>query len=72
MAPMWLYAIIPIPSIIAAIGFLIYESYAAKKASDNIDHSAHFYGAIFGVLFMVAIYPQVIGIFIERLSNLPF
>ena len=41
---------IPIPAFIFGILYLSYEAYSAKKASDNIGHDAHFWGAIYGVI----------------------
>ncbi|MEL6989151.1 MAG: rhomboid family intramembrane serine protease, partial [Bacteroidota bacterium] len=45
-----LYFIIPIPFILAGILYLVYSAWAEKKASGKIDHSAHFYGAVLGIL----------------------
>jgi len=66
-ATLLLYAIIPIPAILAAIGFVAYEYYADKKLEDNIGHSAHLLGAIYGVLFMLIVYPDMWNIFYHRL-----
>lgn len=49
---------IPIPSPVFGILYLIYSAYMSKKAQDNIGHSAHFWGAIFGVVFTIIIKPQ--------------
>lgn len=68
---LWLYAIIPIPAIIAGVGYLIYSSWASKNQHDRIDHLAHFYGALFGVLFVVIAHPQIVSDFIARVSDLP-
>ena len=35
--------------------YLIASSYMGKKGRDNINHSAHFWGAIFGVVFVIAL-----------------
>ena len=70
--PIYLYAIIPIYSILAGIAYLWYSSWASKNSRDNIDHSAHFYGAVYGVLFMIIAAPGLIPYFIERLLDFPF
>lgn len=44
---------IPIPSPIFAILYLVYCWYAAKNAQDNINHDAHLWGALAGVLFTI-------------------
>ena len=68
-----LYGIIPIWSIVAGVAFLIYSQYAAKKGGDNIDHTAHFYGALAMPIMLIALRPGLIGHFIEMLTtNRPF
>lgn len=69
---LYLYGIIPIPAILAGIGILWYSSWASKHQQDNIDHLAHFAGALFGVLFVIALKPWVASYFLQEVSNLPF
>ncbi len=57
---------IDIPGFIFGFFYLWYESYAAKNMNDNIGHDTHFYGAIFGVLFVVALKPFLIPAFFEQ------
>lgn len=49
---------IPIPGIIAAVGYLVYSAYMSKKGVDNVNHDAHFYGAVFGFLFTLIVAPD--------------
>lgn len=60
----------PVPGIVLAVGYLFYSSYMGKRGGDNIGHDAHFYGAVFGVIFMlIATYiqePQMLDMFLER------
>ena len=44
---------IPIPGYIFALIYLAFSWYMAKRGGDNIGHSAHLYGALFGVLYVV-------------------
>lgn len=64
-----LFFIIPIPSILLGVGYLIYSSYAAKNGQSKIDHVAHFYGAIFGVAFLWIAKPKMISHFFNTLIN---
>lgn len=64
---LYLYAIIPIPGIIAGVLYLWYSSYASKNVRDRIDHEAHFYGALFGVVFMLLLKPSLASNFIRSL-----
>lgn len=65
--PLYLYGIIPIPGIIAGILYLWYSSYAGKNVKDRIDHDAHFYGALVGILLMVILKPSVLSTFFQKL-----
>lgn len=59
---------IPIPGIIAGFLYLGYSQYMSKKGKDNINHDAHFLGAIFGFIFPVFIDPGLIKLFIQQLG----
>ncbi len=52
---LYLYFAIPLPSFVFGIGYLWYEAYMDKRGGDRIAHDAHFWGAIFGVAFMIAL-----------------
>ena len=58
-----------IPGFIFGILFLIYSYYQGRKMSDNINHDAHFYGAVFGIIFGIAIEPGVIVSFFDQILN---
>ncbi len=64
--------IIPIPFILYAVGYIAYSAYMDKKGGDNIGHSAHLYGALFGIAFMLVAYPESFKIFIEQLKHPKF
>ncbi|MBU0696822.1 MAG: rhomboid family intramembrane serine protease, partial [Bacteroidetes bacterium] len=59
----------PIPAVVFGVLYLIYSSYAARKSNDGINHDAHFYGAVTGILITFILYPQVIQIFLSKLSG---
>jgi membrane associated rhomboid family serine protease len=65
----YLYGIIGLPGILLGAIYLGYSYYMSKKQNDNINHEAHFYGAVYGVLFTLALKPKVINIFIYELVN---
>lgn len=64
-----LFIPIGIPGFILGVLFLIYAYYQAKSNRDNINHSAHFYGALFGVVFCILLHPQVIPRFFYALTH---
>ena len=51
---LYLFLAVPVPAALYAVGYLAYTWWAAKHAHDNINHDAHFDGAIIGMLFIVA------------------
>jgi membrane associated rhomboid family serine protease len=65
-----LYGIIPFKAIIGGIGYLIYSSWASSNRNDGTDHSAHFYGAVYGILFMIILYPPSISRFLSEMQNI--
>src|SRR5690606_23836602 len=68
-----LYGIICMPGIVLGILYLIYSYYEAKKSRDNVNHSAHFYGAVVGVVLGLILVPEAASGFMnEILTNLPF
>lgn len=60
---------IPIPAPIFAVLYLVYCTVAARKSQDNINHSAHFWGAVAGLLLTIIIFPGVVGYFFSALSG---
>ncbi|MFW6370390.1 MAG: rhomboid family intramembrane serine protease [Bacteroidota bacterium] len=67
---LYLFAIVPIPGIIFAVGYLIYSYQMGKRRSDNIAHDAHFLGAVFGFVFPIILKPELFRQFIEHLPNI--
>jgi membrane associated rhomboid family serine protease len=58
---------ISIPPIIFGVLYLVYTAYAAKKGNDNIGHDAHFFGAIFGFLFLIVLKPTLFLEFVDKI-----
>jgi len=64
--------ILPIPFGIPAFIFgglyMFYSFYMARNSNDNIGHDAHLFGAVFGIVFIIAIYPQSLQNFIAQVQ----
>ncbi|MDT3741202.1 MAG: rhomboid family intramembrane serine protease [Candidatus Kapabacteria bacterium] len=56
---------IPMPAYIFAVLYLVWSYFAAKKANDMINHEAHFWGALAGVIFMLILIPGIMQHFIN-------
>lgn len=59
---------IPIPGFIFGPLYLWYSSYEAQRGRDNIDHIAHFYGAVFGFLFPLVFSPGLLVHFFRQMT----
>jgi membrane associated rhomboid family serine protease len=46
-----------IPSILFGVLYLAYEAYMAKRGMGNVNHNAHIFGAIYGLVFAFLIDP---------------
>jgi membrane associated rhomboid family serine protease len=51
---------IPMPSWIFGILYLVYCVFASKYSRDFINHEAHFWGAIAGVVLTIVLKPSLI------------
>jgi membrane associated rhomboid family serine protease len=71
--PMTKMMIMPLPfeiwAIIFGVLYLVYCHYASKHARDNVNHDAHFFGALCGVFITVILHPEVLPQFIHQLSG---
>ncbi len=59
----------PVPAIVFALVYLGYTIYMDRRQTDRINHSAHLWGAIYGVLFTIALDPAVVSRFLEQLTH---
>ncbi len=60
---------IDLPICIWGVLYLVYSSWASRKQFDNVDHGAHFWGALIGMVFTILIKPEVFGVFLEKLMH---
>ena len=69
--------IIPMPAVLAGVAFLWYSSWAHKRnkrgfSGRPVGHMAHFYGAIFGMVFVAILKPEVLVDFWLQLIHPPW
>lgn len=67
---LYLFAIIGIPGIVFAIGYLVYSYYMGRRSADNVNHDAHFWGGVFGFVFTILLQPKLIVYFIQKLFGM--
>lgn len=63
----YLYGLLGLPAIVWGVAYMVYSWYMNTKGNDNINHEAHFFGAIYGVLFTVVFKPSLFMNFISQL-----
>lgn len=52
--------------------YLLYSYYMGRRRGDNINHDAHFYGALYGVVLTIALLPQSLPAFAEQVGSYRF
>jgi len=62
-----LYFFICLPGFVLGALYLIYSVYMGNRMSDNINHDAHMYGAMFGIVFSAIIRPAFMQEFLQQL-----
>jgi membrane associated rhomboid family serine protease len=63
----YFYMVLPIPGILFGILYLVYSSFMSRREGDNINHSAHFWGAVVGFLFPILLQPSLFLTFLDKL-----
>jgi len=59
---------IPIPAIIFGVLYLVYCSYASKRGIGNINHDAHFFGSLSGIIITIILLPHSAHDFIQIIT----
>ena len=61
---------IPMPGFAFGAVYLLYTAYAAKNDyTGHINHDAHFYGSVWGVLYSLVLVPASIPVFLDQLIH---
>ncbi|HLR37221.1 MAG TPA: rhomboid family intramembrane serine protease [Chitinophagaceae bacterium] len=60
---------IGIPAFIFGGLFLLFCLYMDKKGGGNINHNAHFWGAICGVIYTIVVLPEIVPHFVNALLS---
>ena len=67
LEPLYFFAVLPIPGIVFAVLYLIYSSIMSRRNRDNVNHDAHFLGAVFGFIFPILINSDLLSNFLHQL-----
>jgi membrane associated rhomboid family serine protease len=69
LSEIYIYGVLPIPGFILGGVYIIYSYYYSKGSDDNINHSAHLYGALYGIAFSLIIRPAALPEFVEKIAS---
>ena len=69
ISTLWVW-FIPVKAFIFGVLYLVYSWYMDKKGNDSVGHSAHFWGAIYGLVFTVVLKPFLALNFIIQIKTL--
>ena len=64
-----LYFALCMPGFILGALYILFSWYQGRKSNDNINHDAHLYGALFGLIFCIVVAPSSIGSFFEQIQT---
>ena len=64
-----LFFVINIPAIIVGVAYLAYSTWAARHDRGRLDHSAHFAGAVGGMLMLILLRKEVLSHFFFKLVH---
>lgn len=65
-ARIYLFGLLPIPGLLFGVFYLAYSHYSGRRGRDRVNHFAHFYGALYGFLFPLAMNPKLLNDFLSR------
>lgn len=63
---------VAIPGFIWAGLYLLYSYYMGRRRGDNINHDAHFYGALYGVVLTLVLVPDAAPVFWQQVAGYRF
>lgn len=61
--------VVPVPAILYAVAYVAWSVYANRRGGDNINHSAHLWGAAYGVIFSLVMEPRLLPFFFHQLVS---
>ena len=64
--------VVPLPAIIYAVAYTAYSIYMDRRGGGYVNHSAHLWGAAYGVLVTLLVDPRVLPYFLNALLHPTF
>ena len=64
--------VFPLPAILYAVLYTAYSIYMDRRGQGNVNHSAHLWGAAYGIAFTLVMQPERFSAFLRALGNPSF
>lgn len=64
-----LFIPIPLPAFVFGGLYMAYSYFMARRGGDYVNHDAHLWGALFGIVFSIAVFPPVVELFTGQIMN---
>ena len=64
--------VVPLPAIVYAVLYTAYSIYMDRRGQGNINHSAHLWGAAYGVIVTILVDPRVLPYFLNAAMHPSF
>ena len=64
--------VLPLPAIVYAVAYTAYSIYMDRRGGGYVNHSAHLWGAAYGVLVTLLVDPRVLPYFLNALQHPTF
>lgn len=62
----------PVPAIVFAVLYVAYSVYMDQRSTENVNHSAHLWGAAYGVAFTAIMEPRLLSLFLSSIVHPQF
>lgn len=64
--------VVPLPAIVYAVAYTAYSIYMDRRGGGYVNHSAHLWGAAYGVVVTLLVEPRVLPYFLQALAHPSF
>ncbi len=68
-ASIYIWGVLPLPAVVVGAAYLGFSAYMARRPDQYVNHSAHFWGGVVGILYTAAVYPPVVPHFFRQLIS---